>query len=335
MPKLLYAGGRLDSVVQASGVLTEMNNGWYDNAYSDVALNIGGASARLFFSDPASAPLLATYAVGAGHSLFFHMMGHAEGSTAGDALVVFEDSSHFPWFRVTIGGQLQCNTGTGSAPVWTNVGAAAGAISFATNVDIDIKLDIDAGGNLTALLAYNRVAVVGPVTFSAPGLTNIASILLGPTSNTYGASQLLATEDWSTVGGHVKTTRATGAGAHSDWAGTYADVSEVITNDSTVNQANAAGELQTYPMGNITVPAGYVIAGVFQWLRAKNDGNSPANIQSICRPATTDSISGDLPGMLITYVSVGARYDLNPDTSAAWTQAEWNAPVQMGFESAT
>jgi len=336
MAKVLFLGGRLDSVKQVSGSITEISGsvGWWDPTYSDTALNLGGSTMGVQLTDPASSPLLTNYAVGAGHSVFFHEVEVWQ-SNPGGVMRTFFDSAGYPWVRVDGNGNASYNSGTGPSPVWTNVGASAGTVPYNSYADFDLKLDISSSGTHTLLVAYNRVAVIGPVTFNAPGLTNISSVQVYGGNNTYGVSQIMVTEDWSTIGGHVTTTRPNGAGADADWSGTYMDVNEQVTNDSTVNQSTVAGQKQTYTMGNITVPTGYVVASVFNWLRAKNDGGVPSNIQSICRPGGTDNVSGDLNGILVTYSAVGARYDVNPDTSAPWTQAAWNAPVQMGFESAT
>lgn len=330
MPKVLFSGSRSDSVVAVSGTVTELTNGWYNSQYSDAAINLsdGSISCRAVFSDPAGAPLLVPYAVQAGHSVFLHGFYNTQ---AGCRFQLC-DSDNNPWVQMLGNGSLQYNSGTGASPVWTTLGQVGWP--FATNADFDIKLDLAANGNHTVMLAYNRVAVIGPIGFTQPALTNIASALFIGTGN-WGLSEIIATEDWSTVGGHVMTKRPTGPGADADWTGTYQDVNEQITNDSTVNQSDTPGQKQTYPMGTITIPDGYVIGCVFNHLRAKNDGGSPSNLQSICRPGATDHVSGNMPGMLVTYASVGARYDKNPDTGVAWTPDSWNAgPTQMGFESA-
>jgi hypothetical protein len=337
MPKVLFSGSRSDSVVAVAGNVTEITNGWFNSQYSDAGIFYGGGVAfRAVLTDPAAAPLLAPYAVQAGHSVYVHGYYNSQGGPT----IQLCDSAGNPWVQVLGSGNsittLQYNSGTGASPVWTSLGAQFNW-PFATNSDFDIKLDLAANGNHTVMVAINRVAVVGPIGFTAAGLTNIGSVLFSGPNNTQGAlSEIIATEDWSTVAGHVMTKRPTGPGADTDWTGSYTDVNEVITNDSTVNQSATAGQKQTYPVGTITVPDGYVIGCVFNWMRAKNDGAAPANIQSICRPGATDRVSANLNGMLVTYSGVGARYDVNPDTSAAWTAASFNAgPTQFGFASAT
>ena len=47
----------------------------------------------------------------------------------------------------------------------------------------------------------------------------------------------------------------------------------------------------------------------------------------------TEHESGVMPGTLVTFGNVGARYDVNPDTGLLWIAADWNAPIQLGFTS--
>jgi hypothetical protein len=60
----------------------------------------------------------------------------------------------------------------------------------------------------------------------------------------------------------------------------------------------------------------------------------PTNLQSLIRTgAGVDHLSANLAGLGVAFGRVGARYDVNPDTGLLWTQADWNAPVQLGFQS--
>lgn len=333
MAKNLFTGGRLESIKVLSGVVSDNTpGGWYNTTYSDNALDVGGGVAQVPFYDPASAPLLVPYSVPSGHSLYFHLTGFWQ-NNPNNFYVQLNDSSGNPWVRCYGSGQMMYNSGTGASPVWTNLGTSAGQIAFSTAIPIDIKIDIAAGGTHTATLFYANVQVMAPTTFTASGMTNLSSAIL--TGSNLIFSEIMATEDLSTIGGHVFTKRAAGAGTHTDWAGTYTDINEQVTNDNTINQATTAGLVQTYPMANVALPNGYAISSVFNWVRAKNNGNAPVNIKSVVRRGGTDYTSGNLSSVGVGFGGAGARYDVDPSTSAAWTQAGWNAPVEVGFASAT
>ena len=346
MPKLLFAGSRIDCVKQISGSIYDIYqvNGppAFNTAFADAGINTSAGTAQGFLTDPAAAPLLSPYSVQPGSAFYFHA-SYAWGigwATSDDfQTVCLLDSSNAPWVRLMARGQLQYNAGTASSVNWQNVGGVYGYPgNFTTPSDLDIKIDIGTDGVHTILLAYNRIAVVGPVTFTQTLMTNIASFTLSgdPRGGIPDCwSELICTEDLSTIGAHVATCRPTGAGVHADWVGTYTDVNEVLTDDTTVNQSLTAGQIQTYPMGNITIPFGYIVSGIFHWIRAKNDGSAPNNLAAVIRGSSgTDHITSNLT-LLPTYTAGGARYDVNPDTGLNWQQSEWNTPVQLGFKSET
>lgn len=339
MAKLLFAGSRTDSITVVFGSLSE-DTSYIDGTYSDAGINVAYGAMKIQCYDPAAAPLLTDYSVPAGSALYFHSyvgMNFNGAGYSGDCLTFF-DSAGYPWVKLQYTGQFQYNSGTGAAPVWTNFGSNTYGMPGINRspVAMDIQIKIDSGGNHTLFMAVNSIQAVATAEFVQPLMTNLsyAEIQHDPQNTECVWSQIMMTENISTVGGHVATARATGAGAHSDWSGTYTDVNEVATNNTTYNQALTAGLLQSYPMGNITVPAGCRIQGVFNWMIAKNDGTSPNNIASLIRTAAAvDHASADLNGLGIAFAGLGAMYPVNPDTSAAWTQTDWNAPVQLGFVS--
>lgn len=337
MSKLLFAGSRTDSVVTASGTINDSAApGSYDAAYSDAGINVKDGAAKGVFYDPATAPILTPYVVETGATVYFHAyLGFGDGAGQGQYVQLL-DGAGVPWIQINQAGQVQYNSGSAEGVVWTNLGAAGGTLGGQQGT-LDIVLAINSAADHTLTMAYLGNAVVGPIMFSQPLLTGIGGFQFGGGNHYFEDavwSQILCTENISTINGHVFTRRATGAGAHSDWTGTYTDVNEQITDDTTFNSAMATGLAQSYPMANIAVPDGCEILGAFHWLRGKNGGASPANIQSLIRTsADVDHESGNLPGIGVTFSQFGARYDVNPDTGVAWTEADWNAPVQLGFVS--
>ena len=339
MSKLLFAGSRIDSVSTVYGTIVD-DSSYIDNAYSDAGINVGGGAARINFFDPASAPLLSPYSVPVGNSLYFHAYIGMNFNSAGynGAIIIFEDSARYPWLQILAYGQWQYNSGTGTVPVWTDIGDNTYGMPGNNRVQasMDVKIDIDAGGNHTLFMAANSVQALAPVVFNQPLMTELSSIIIQrDNSGTESVfSQIMCTENISTVGGHVQTSRATGAGAHSDWTGSYSDVNEVIQDLSNYNQAVTAEQKQSYPMSNIMTPEGCFIQGIFYWLVAKNDGVTPKNIASLLRTGDgTEFVSADLNNFYVSFANIGARYDVNPETFSDWTQTDWNSPIQLGFVS--
>ena len=334
MGSVLYTGGRLDSVQIIAGLPFEWNN-WHDSTYSDCSLGINqGTIAQLNFTDTTYSPI----SIGGNHTVFFHakQAWGDGGNRSGSAILQFLDSAGHPWIQLLTDFALQYNSGSGASPTWVTLGTTVNP-GYSNAIDVDVQINISSTGTHSASLFVNRTEYVRSAPFTQVSFTNLAAVqvLNQNSASAYAWSEFIITEGISTIGAHVKTCRPTGPGNYSDWTGSYTDVNETLVNDTTANQSSIAGQKQTYTMSNVVVPAGYYIGSVFHYMRVKNDGIAPLNLKSIARIANTDFISSDLPGMSVGFTSVGMRYDNNPVTNAVWTQTDWNAPVQFGFESDT
>jgi hypothetical protein len=332
---LLFTGGRLESVTVLSGAPADVNTG-FDAAYSDAALQLAlSDTVRHFLYDTS----FAQTTVAAGHTAFVHgywQLSHDILTGSGGPIWRVCDHANYEWLRVysqqdgTLLVQWQSSPGT-----WTTLGSSyAFGSPFAGAIDLEVRIDI-AGNHSAALYRDGTITTAGG-DFTAAGFADFASLKYSGGDFSYPShvSQMIVTQDRSTVGAHVKTSRATGTGAHSAWTGTYADVNEPLDNDTTNNAAAADSLKQAYLMGNVTVLTGYYIEGVFYWLRAKNTGGDPGNIKPLISSTGTEVVGGDMPGIGLGYGSLGSRYDTDPHTSVVWTQAGWNAPAQLGYESA-
>lgn len=333
MGSVLFAGGRLESVKVLAGAPSD-NAGDCDAAYSDASLLLTtGDRVRHFLYDAA----MAATTIAAGHVAFFHAYWSVAHNifAGGGYMWRFADNAGTERLRLVSvpSGDFWLEYLAPGA-VWTQIGPSVHFGDFVA--PLDIVLTIDAGGNHNVGLYYGGTQTLAGGDFTSAALTNIAAVIYSGGDSYYGShvSQMLVTVDLSTIGAHVKTTRATGAGTYGDWLGTYADVNSVADTDGTGNQSTVDGDKTTYEMGNIAVPAGYVIPTAFHWLRAKNDAGDPGNVKSLIRSGATDGTSGVLAGIGLGYGAIGFRYDADPATTTPWTQASWNAPVQLGFESA-
>lgn len=341
---ILFAGGRLESLVTIAGAPADVRDTYqgnpvWDPNYSDAALQCASAGVvgvNLYDGG------MAETSVGPGHTFWFHSAYFSAGMH-GYAFLYLYSLTGAQVLRLFSDGNgnfvLQANTGTAGSPVWTDVGSPAAAVFSSSAISrMDLEVQMPGSGEYVATLYLNESATAASGSFTPgtdAGQPAIAQVQLNDAGQDLYYSQILATSDQSTVGAHVKTCRATAAGNYQQWTGGYTNVNEPLDNDSTADQATAAGLKQTYPMGNVTVPTGYAIASVFHWLRAKNDGGAPENIESACIIGGSEYESGNLGGIGVGYGPVGARYDTNPNTSATWTEAEWNTPVQLGYVSET
>jgi hypothetical protein len=342
MPSVLFAGGRLDSLIIVAGAPTEVTTaGSFDATYCDASVLHAGVSGvavtQATFLDASNSPVNLTS--GQTGYVHFEHYGNLSASTAGTNLMMLVDSSGQPWLALrgilAVGAVgLFYNSGTGASPVWTQIGASTfttGGARYAHDIKITLgsphAVEWSVGGSLVQSGTFTQASLT---TLRGAQFTNIYS----GTGNSY-YSQILCAEGRSTVNGKVKYSRATAAGGNSGWTGAYTDVNEAINSDTSFNSATSAGLRQTYAMGDVTVPVGYSIQTVMQFLRAKNDGAVPANIKSSVRQSTTNyDYASNMSGIGTSFAPLCARYDADPSTSAAWTQSGFNS-AEFGFLSVT
>lgn len=337
MSQILFAGGRLDSVTAGTGVSEDTTAGRFDSTYCDAALLCSATTAlvQATLVDSTGTPTNLT----SGQTGYFHFEVIPISSTGSVGNWWWlTDSSGFPWLAIRSTGTgnvytLSYNSGTGASPVWTTIGSSF-TVPSATRSAIDIVLTI--GSPHTAAIYLNGSLLVTG-TFTQASLTTIRTLNLqsiGSQGNACAYSQILCTEGISTISAKIKYSRATGAGSNSAWTGAATNVNEAVNSDATIDQATSAGLRQTYAMGDVTVPSGYAIKSVFYWVRAKNDGSTPANIKASLRSGATNfDGASNLAGIGIGFAPLLQRYDTDPATSAAWTQTGWNA-AEAGYLSA-
>lgn len=333
--QVLFAGGRIESLYSINGSVTERTTSTrFDNSFADCSLYMAGTSFFKIKFYTATANVLTETVISSG-KVFIHFSCFnallASGATNESMVEVFDSNNH-PWIKIKgVSGNnynLFYNTGTGASPVWTQAGSAQAITTIFETFDIEIIL-----GSPHVVNVYRNGTLWRTQSFTQALFTNIASVNFGNHCNNVDFSELLVTENISTVGARVKTARATGAGNKNQWTNTHTAVNEVIGTDATVQSAASDGLISTHAMTDVTVPAGFEIKSVFHWMRAKNDGSAPLNLKSVMRQSGVDYSTGNLNGMGVGYNSIGARYDAAPDGSN-WTQTKWNA-IEAGYESET
>lgn len=337
MSQVLFVGGGLDSVT--GSVLSENNGGFHDNTYAPSCLLCGPGG---FWDAVCLDAALAPVSVVAGQTFYGHFgFNFTNPYATTNPVVQLRDSAGFPWLAIMSNGGsptfgLYYNSNTGGAPTWTQLGANfAMAQNTGPYQRLDIKVVIDAGGNHTATV-WNKEVQVATGAFTQALLTNIRSMRgFAPVGGSGEFWEFLMTEGFTTVGARVGYGLPNGAGTNAQWTGTFGNVGEAVNDDSTTNATSTVGQKTTYNVGDITVPVNYAIRSVFQWIRGKNDGSSPANIKGVCRSAGTDYVAAaNAPGIVTgTFGPLPVRYDNDPATAAAWTQAGFNA-AEFGYQSA-
>lgn len=337
MPQVLFVGGGLDSVT--GSVLSENNGGFHDSTYAPSCLLCGPGG---FWDAVCLDAALAPVSVVGGQTFYGHVGFNFTNPYAnGDNMLQARDSAGFPWVAIRSNGGsptfgLYYNSGTGGAPVWTQLGAN---FAMAQNPGtpfqrLDLVIAIGGTGNHVATL-FNKEVQVATGAFTQAAFTNVRSMRgFAPTGGSGEFWELAMTESQTTVGNRVAYSLPNAIGTTSGWTGVFGDVGEAVENDATTNSSNAVGQKTTYNTTDITLPSGYFIRSVFRWFRGKTDGSSPANFKSVVRSAGADYVAAaNVPGIGAAYGPLPARVDTDPATGLNWTQAGFNA-AEFGKQSA-
>ncbi len=338
MAKMLFAGGRLDSVAIVGAVTEITTAGTFDSSYADCSLSVPSSAGTIYWIATFRDTSNAAVDVVTGETLYFHGEFNPAG-TSGSAGFIWSanDSSGNPWLSIrnvsaSLYG-LYYNSNTGGSPTWTQLGSSFAATT-STTYRYDVKLTL--GSPHSVEFSINESAQV-TTTFTQASLTGLRSVRgFGVSTGSTGRwSQIMGSEGVSTVGGKVRYSRATGAGTNAAWTGAHTNVNEAIDSTATVDSTITAALKQSYAMGNVTLPSGFVIKSVFHALYAKNDGVAPQNIKSLIRSGATDySAASNLAGIGTSFAALIERYDNDPNTAAPWTDTNFNA-VEAGYLSVT
>lgn len=332
---VLFAGGRLDSINIVAGAPYETPAaGYYDSAYCDAALVLLDAMTADAIQRDASGPPVSLVV---GDTGYYHFEFRNSVGIQRNPISVIDEAGN-AWLAIrTIGTASTSNmgvfynSGTAAAPVWTQIGTSGLGMAANTLYAVDIKVTLGSPHSVEVFI--NGASIISG-TFTQSLFTTARGLrFIGPSSNSWCVSQILITKDRPTIGAKVKYLRPTGAGGNSGWTGAYTNVNEASDVTTSSDITSAAGNRQTYVMGDVTVPANYVIASVFHGIRAKNDGVSPLNIKSVVRQGTTNyDFATNAPGIGLGYGPLLTRYDADPATGVSWTQTGINS-AEFGYLS--
>lgn len=134
---------------------------------------------------------------------------------------------------------------------------------------------------------------------------------------------------------------ANGNGSHSDWmrsdgdqVDNYALVDEAVQNgDTDYVYASAAALVDSYAMGDVTVPPGYVCTAVCPYPIARKTGAGNVQLAAFVRSGSATA-TGTAVGLDTSYApKLFTRFEVDPATGAAWTQGGLNG-MECGFVSA-
>lgn len=204
---------------------------------------------------------------------------------------------------------------------------AGSPVDFAldSRVRWDVKLAAGASGEIKV---YKQGAPVLSVSGLNAAVTNFSMIRFLAQSVAAGAgwvySQILgADEDTRDHRYYYEPLDA--LGTLTDGSGSVGDVNETVLDESTFAQLGVSGDERSYTHPTFSLPVGYEIGAVVANARGRVQGSGPTDgeLGLYDITAATPYLSGGL-SYNGGFEPRGYIWDINPDTSAAWTETDYN-----------
>lgn len=231
---------------------------------------------------------------------------------------------------------------------WNNVTAWRGSETALTSgiyslpsdlfylLEIWYKPKIDGTGRFKIL--YNGLTTIdftGQTANNALSVTGIGFWAGAPSSSSYVDDFIVDDANW--IGStSIQSLVPTGAGATTQFdpstGANYECVNEIPPSDTDYVSTNVPDEIDTYACGNLPGTINSVKAVQVQ-ARCMQEG-SPAvpKIQLVTRPTSTDRVSASKSVQTFAPGMVSNIWELNPDDSAAWAEADVNG-MEIGVKA--
>ena len=314
---ILFAGGELGAFVGSdSNAIEYTNASGYDSNFSRCAIAAFETAQYV-----ESAAFTATNAV------FVHFTtGQADVGGSATTLVALENSGTEVFrLRAQTGmTELQMQYWNGAS--WANAGSAI--TTNITNARQTIDLYVSDSELILFLGGSERESASGSFT-SITSLDLLRMYGNGPVHQPY--TQVIVADE-PTIGWRLKTAPATGAGATTDWTGTYAEIDEAVVSDVDFINSATANQVELFTH-SATIPTGYTVRGVVVTARAKKGLSGPANIQLALRSSGTTYFSSS-QALGLGYGAHVGIWETDPATAADFTSSAI-ASLQFGVKSIT
>lgn len=222
----------------------------------------------------------------------------------------------------------------------TNVnGIGAQWTSNARNI-VDISLDVNTT-NIVINFYLNGSLVSTASAANTSGLKGEPTKIIfrnedmAQTSFNTTMSQIIVTENESTVGWRLAEMKPNGAGFYSDWTGGHAALGD--TDIGTAASSDTANERLSMTLSSYLGPASPAgIRGVFAVSRAQKGSGGPTKLNHFLRISGTDY---DGTGITVPEPALPTRQIIhewanNPATGVGWATSDF-AGVQLGLKSET
>jgi hypothetical protein len=319
---ILTGGGEISSGVPADASTTDTTAGGYDSAFcrgSVYVYSLGNGVGSYFESEHITET----------SEVFFHADWYQDAWFNPEDVVTFFDGAGLAVFRLRVSNSsmlCQAQYLASDGTTWTNIGS-----SFTTLLDtrntIDIHMNAANPGTVSVYMSGTERST-GTADLSHIG--GVAYYRIRSSLNSYWSQMLLSTE--STIGHRLKTVPPTGAGATTDWTGTFNEIDEIPYNDADFVNSSTNGQVELFSHGT-TIPSGYRVKAVIVAARAKRGSTGPSNLQLALQSGGTTYTSSS-KALGLGYGAYTAVWENDPATAAPFTASAIET-LQFGVKAIT
>lgn len=258
----------------------------------------------------------------------------ATDTNTNNPLIELVNSSGTVVFRL----QGASNTNNLQAAYWTGAAMTTIGVAFVGGVDTRIRIAIHLTcGAASNAQVYIGGALVQNVTMNDADVNNVAAVRYRgvriSSSSGFDVSWTeMAAANFDIRDLRIKYDPPTGDSAvNTSWTGTYADVDEGGYSDVDMVSSGTAAQREGFTHATLAIATTLGIDSVWLVGRMKAGGGGPTNIKGSVRIGSTDYDTANMnPG--VAFEAKPAYYTQDPSTSAAWTQAGYNA-AEIGLLS--
>jgi hypothetical protein len=321
-----FAGNTLANFLRNSANVIEITTaGRFDSAFVPNAISIPGSN---FGNEYVEARLNAD-ATGNVWVHFEAIHGTINQPAANCTFIKFFNSAGVEVFRVITGtGTLQGQIWSGSA--WVNSGSAfvvAGGLQR-----FDVRFAPGNGGSFDFYVAGAPVGSGAGHVVAGGVLSDVRTIRIASFSTAVACqlSQMLVA-DFDTRESRYRMPAINANGALTDGVGGFADIAEIVLDESTAIKLTAAAQRKTFTKAAIAVPTGYRIAAMVIGARGRvtgalTDGRLLARVGGANYASSNRGFNGG-------YEPRTHILEANPATASDWNEADFNA-AEIGVEAA-
>lgn len=312
---VLFAGTEPDAFNYPSAPSFETGGGRYDGTFVRGALRPNGN-----VSSPDWTPVKSTW-------LHFDHCVYQNNSLNADLGLEAADGT--PLVRVIF------NTGdaTGTMIYWngtTWVGLGKVPISNSSLLTYDIHYRNTATGRIAF---YVGSSLIAQATGDFSALKDAARFRANNNNNFWMALSQVVVADEPTLGFKLAYRQPTGAGVHTAWAGTFAEVNAQIPTDTVNISSNTADQRESFTKALFTVPNGMEVKTVGATARTRRGETGPQKISMSLRFGSTDYDS-PAKDVGVDMRPIQAFWDVNPATGLKWVNVDAGSiTVEFGVKA--